>query len=189
MVHENPGQGGSGMLHRLVPDYPLPCYTYVPGRFPHPISDPAGHSFGVSDAKVSSFDPEKWQTSHFYLYGIDLFNSGYYWEAHETWETLWRLFEKGDRTGDFLNVLILIAAAGVKAYEGNLAGIARHLNKAQRHLDSVFRTLTATNCWMGLSYEELRDITVQPMERLPLAEGKVPPIRFYLGALTPQSED
>src|SRR4051794_23916492 len=31
---------------RLLPDEPLPPYSFVPGRFPHPVRDPAGHSFG-----------------------------------------------------------------------------------------------------------------------------------------------
>ena len=31
---------------RLVPDRPLPPYAYLPGRYPHPVRDPLGHSFG-----------------------------------------------------------------------------------------------------------------------------------------------
>ena len=34
-------------------------------------------------------DPEQWHLCRPYLYGIDLFNDGYYWEAHEVWEGLW----------------------------------------------------------------------------------------------------
>ena len=32
-------------IARLVPDEQFPPYSYVTGRFPHPTSDPAGHSF------------------------------------------------------------------------------------------------------------------------------------------------
>jgi uncharacterized protein len=61
-------------IQRLAPDEPLPPCTFVPGRAPHPKSDPAGHSFGVEHAPVAPLDPEHWQESRLYLYGIDLFN-------------------------------------------------------------------------------------------------------------------
>ena len=35
---------------RLVSDEPLPPYSYVTGRFPHPTRDPSGHSFGHAAA-------------------------------------------------------------------------------------------------------------------------------------------
>jgi type II secretory pathway pseudopilin PulG len=50
---------------RLVPDEPLPAYAFVPGRFPHPISDPAGHSFGKEPAVPPQVDPERWQIFSF----------------------------------------------------------------------------------------------------------------------------
>ena len=83
---------------RLCPCRPLPPYSYVPGRLPHPISDPPGHSYGlhlispgeVQQGPVASFSlVSGWQASSDYLFGIDLFNHGFYCEAHETWEQLW----------------------------------------------------------------------------------------------------
>ncbi len=32
---------------------------------------------------------DDWLRCRDYLRGIDLFNHGYYWEAHEVWEGLW----------------------------------------------------------------------------------------------------
>ena len=52
-----------------------------PCRFPHPTRDPAGHSFGVVAAPCPPPDPVRWLDCRPYLYGIDLFNHGYYWEA------------------------------------------------------------------------------------------------------------
>ena len=69
------------MTIRLVPDEPLPPYSFVPGRSPHPISDPAGHSFGHRPQQPPELEPEQWATSKTYLFGIDLFNAGYYWEG------------------------------------------------------------------------------------------------------------
>ena len=56
-----------------------------------------------------------WSQSHDYLLGCDLFNHGYYWEAHETWEGLWNACGRSGTTADFLKGLIKLAAAGVKA--------------------------------------------------------------------------
>src|SRR5207245_6627760 len=65
---------------RLVPDYPFPPYAFVPGRFPHPISDPRGHSYGIKPLPCEPPDPDRWNECRPCLVGIDLFNHGYYWE-------------------------------------------------------------------------------------------------------------
>nr|WP_244447982.1 DUF309 domain-containing protein [Neorhizobium vignae] len=50
--------------------------------------------------------------------GQDLFNHGYYWEAHEAWEGLWQAAKRGSQLRAFLKGLILLSAAGVKIREG-----------------------------------------------------------------------
>src|SRR5712692_7985241 len=103
-----------GRTLRLVPEKPLPPYAYVPGRSPHPLSDPQGHSFGTKPERLDPPDPHYWHVCRPYLYGIDLFNHGYYWEAHEVWEGLWHACGRTGRTAAFLKGLIKLAAAGVK---------------------------------------------------------------------------
>jgi uncharacterized protein len=105
------------MPPRLLPDVPLPPYGFVPGLSPHPVSDPAGHSFGRHD-----------DLPHESLFarGVDLFNHGYYWEAHEAWETLWHAAGRTGPTADLLKGLIRLAACGVKARERRPAGVASH---------------------------------------------------------------
>ena len=49
----------------------------------------------------------------------DLLNHGFYWEAHEAWETLWHAAGRKGEIADFLKGLIKLAAAAVKAREGN----------------------------------------------------------------------
>ena len=73
---------------RLVPDRPFPAYAYHPGRTPHPTRDPEGHSYGMVHDVPQPPNPEDWRACGDYLYGVDLFNHGYYWEAHEAWEGL-----------------------------------------------------------------------------------------------------
>jgi hypothetical protein len=116
--------------HRLVPDDPFPAYAFIPGRFPHPTGDPAGHSYGANPAPPSAVDPERWQECRPYLYGIDLFNGGYYWESHVAWESLWLASGRKGVTADFLKGLIKLAAAGVKALEGKPEGVKSHVTRA-----------------------------------------------------------
>jgi hypothetical protein len=125
---------------RLCPDRPLPPYSYVPGRMPHPISHPAGHSYqqhGIVSGEVSQSSPatlslvSEWRKCREYLFGIDLFNHGFYWEAHETWEQLWIACGRSGREADFLKGLIKLAAAGVKVREGRPIGVQRHASRAR----------------------------------------------------------
>jgi hypothetical protein len=112
---------------RHLPTRPLPPYAFVPGKFPHPITDPAGHSYG---AIPLSGDYE-------FLWAVDLFNHGYYWEAHEAWEAAWKEQGRSGREADFSKGLIKLAAAGVKAREGNAEGVARHARRARELFASV----------------------------------------------------
>jgi hypothetical protein len=115
---------------RLVPEEPFPPYSYVSGHFPHPVSDPAGHSHGAARQPVAPLDTGRWQECWPYLRGLDLFNHGYYWEAHEVWEGLWHACGRTGTTGAFLKGLIKLAAAGVKAREGRPEGVRSHARRA-----------------------------------------------------------
>jgi uncharacterized protein len=128
---------GVGMTMRLVPEKPFPPYTFVPGRSPHPFSDPAGHSFGVAHETPAPLGPEQWQQSQSYLYGIDLFNGGFFWESHDQWEGLWHAAGRKGTTADFLKGLIKLAAAGVKYLEGKPAGVTSHATRAAEHWREV----------------------------------------------------
>jgi Domain of unknown function (DUF309) len=70
---------------RWLPQKSLPPYAYLPGKNPHPVRDPAGHSYHVKPIPVAA---EVSLSSDAFLWGLDLFNHGYYWEAHEAWEGL-----------------------------------------------------------------------------------------------------
>jgi hypothetical protein len=143
---------------RLVPDEPFPPYAYVPGRFPHPTADPAGHSFGVAPplpANVvhANVVSDQWQANRPYLHGIDLFNAGYYWESHVAWESLWLACGRKGMVADFLKGLIKLAAAGVKAREGTPEGVKSHSTRATE----LWRTTihSGRDIFMGFRISEL----------------------------------
>ena len=115
---------------RRLTDLPLPPYTYVPGKTSHPRRDASGHSHGLPEPMVDSFDPFAWRECQTYLFGIDLYDAGFYWEAHEQWEAVWLSVGRVGSTADFLKALIKLAAAGVKQLEGRRMGVNRHLERA-----------------------------------------------------------
>ena len=66
--------------------------------------------------------------------GLGLYAAGDHWHAHEAWEALW-LRRKDSSEGDFLRAVIQVAAAMVKAEQGNMAGVRKNLAKAVANLE------------------------------------------------------
>lgn len=141
-------------LPRLVPGVPLPRYAFVPGRTPHPRSDPAGHSYGHSGPPPEPLEPERWSDSVAYLYGFDLFNAGFYWEAHESWEGLWLAAGRRGAIADTLKALIQLAAAGVKHRESVAAGVVTHARRAAE-LWRIVADETGQTRFLGLNLTAL----------------------------------
>ena len=52
--------------------------------------------------------------------GLDLFNHGYYWEAHEAWEGLWQVADRDGPLRMLFKGLIMLSAAGVKFESANM---------------------------------------------------------------------
>ncbi len=139
-------------------DEPFPPYSYIPGRFPHPESDPAGHSFGKKRSPVAALDPAQWVANKTYLYGLDLFNAGFFWESHVEFESLWLAAGRKGPLADFLKGLIQLAAAGVKHLESNITGVNNHARRAAELWQGVARTLgTVDDMFLGLRLQELID--------------------------------
>lgn len=135
------------MPPRYAPGKPLPPYAYVPGHdLPHPVTDPRGHSStaraapepsapcallrtGSSasrrDLAASLAADDEWR------YAVDLFNGGWYWEAHEAWEGFWHALGRSTPEARFVQGLIHLAAAAVKIREGKPNGVARHTQRAR----------------------------------------------------------
>jgi predicted metal-dependent hydrolase len=154
-------QPGVGIAERRrFTSRPLPPYSYVPGHGPHPVTNPAGHMYGHTFVQQAALDPARWRESSDYLFGLDLFNHGYYWEAHEAWEGLWHVAGRRGTIGDFLKGLIKLAAAGVKAREGNPQGVVRHARRAEELLSKV-QADCRTDTFAGLKLGALIDAAKQ----------------------------
>lgn len=112
---------------------PLPPYRHVPGRSPHPISDEDGHSYNQPELELPDLNEHPWQDCEHYLFGIDLFNEGYWWECHEVLEALWHAAGIGSPAGHVLQAVIQCAASHLKTRTGQLSGGRRLLKHAHKH--------------------------------------------------------
>ena len=135
---------------------------------PWPVSAPdprsAGHMAGYVPQRIAPPDPDRWRECRDYLRGLDLFNYGYYWEAHEVWEGLWHAVGRGGLLGDFFKGLIKLSAAGVKARERRAEGTIRHARRATELLGLTAARLshapsgTGDLRLMGLSPDKLAEM-------------------------------
>ena len=124
--------------------------------FPHPMREPQGHSFGKAHSVASRPCADDWRECEEYLRGIDLFNHGYYWEAHESWEAVWNASGRKGVTADFMKGLIKLAAALVKAREGREQGVARHAARAEQLFQMVRDAVRPEPThFLGLSFTDL----------------------------------
>ena len=118
------------MLYGLMDPAPrysaraFPPYRFVPGKAPHPTRSPDGHSYGRVAAPIT-IDEHGWRACEQYLYAIDLFNHGYYWEAHEVMEGMWQGAGRETPIAVFSQALIQAAAALLKHAMGELAPASR----------------------------------------------------------------
>ncbi|WP_292502028.1 DUF309 domain-containing protein [Mesorhizobium sp.] len=128
---------GAMLRRRWLPEKSFPSYAYLPGRQPHPVRHPAGHSYHSEAMPLAA---EASLDSDIFLWGLDLFNHGYYWEAHEAWEDLWQVADRGAPLRTLFKGLILLSAAGVKIREGKHAAAMRHAGRAA----ALLRRLTNT---------------------------------------------
>ena len=123
---------------RYLPDRPLPVSTYVPGRGRRPATE-TGEVVPTDD----------WRRCEAYLWGVDLWNHGFPWEAHEAWEGPWRA-ATDDRHRELLRGLIQCAAARVQRAAGKSEGAATLLARGLSRLRAV-----GTEPCMGITADEL----------------------------------
>lgn len=98
-------------------------------------------------------DQADWSRSSEYRRGVNLFNAGYYWEAHEVWEGLWHAHERAGPTADLLRALIKLAAAGVKVRQGQPHGTITHAARAAGALARLRAEVGPR--WLGIDLGEL----------------------------------
>ena len=111
----------------------FPPYRYVPGKSAHPTRDRNGHSYGRVLAPIVVTD-QTWRDCESWLFAVDLFNHGYYWESHEFLEAIWHGAGHDTAIGVFAQALVQAAAALLKQSMGQLESAARLASTASAKL-------------------------------------------------------
>ena len=107
---------------------PLPQVAFVPGvstRADRPTAPPP---------RPGSVDLDALATNDDFRFGVDLFNHGFPWEAHEAWEPLWFAAPRDRTERALLQGLIHAAAAAVKAKAGAIDAARGFVDSACEHL-------------------------------------------------------
>ncbi|GIW70673.1 MAG: hypothetical protein KatS3mg102_0215 [Planctomycetota bacterium] len=152
---------------RYAPELPLPPYAFVAPFWPHPEKDARGHSYGRPAAAPRPLEPARWREHLGWRHAADLFNHGYYWEAHEVWEQLWHAAGRTGVVAELCKGLIKLAAAGIKVRQGRPRGVRRHALAAARHLGQVRAALREAGRFAGLDLGAL----IRAAERTAAAAG------------------
>ena len=153
----------------------LPPYAYVPGHWPHPTRDPEGHAFGRDEGPAAPLEPELWRENPIWLEGIELFERGYYWEAHEAWERLWIAAGRKGATGELLSGLIKLAAAGIKIRQG-LTPQALGLGTKASACFARAQAECGAQRWAGLSFPRLQALARQAKTLGPAQASPAEPV-------------
>ena len=149
---------------------PFPTYRFIPGKNPHPTRDRDGHSYNKEPEQVASFDAEDWNSCELYLYGIDLFNYGFWWEAHEALEVVWVAAGRRTEAGLFIQGIIQIAVAHLKEFQGFQATAKR---MAWKGLDKLGHS---KDRYLGIDV-----ITFRSAVKARFSENEVTPVIIELG--------
>jgi hypothetical protein len=188
---------------RYAPAERLPPYSYVPGHgLPHPVNDPAGHLSSrqaraheplIAPAVLASLptDPASRRRelasalagNARWFYALDLFNEGFYWEAHEAWEGFWHALGRTTPEAQFVQGLIHLAAACVKVREGKANGVARHTRRSRELLGDLAATHPGGT--LGLAPESIAAVVAE-LERCAPAcwhTSRTPVVRVLEGRM------
>jgi uncharacterized protein len=124
---------------RYAPSRELPSRAFVPGKTRRPER--------AESVTRESIGAERWRDDEDYLFGVDLYDAGFLWEAHEAWERVWRASaDELQRT--YLQGLIQCAAACLRLAMEEPGGAPRLARAAGEKLELVARR--APDRYMGL---------------------------------------
>lgn len=135
---ERPVEGSEGAPPLFLSDVPFPPYRFVPGHAPHPYMQEGGYAYGESHAPPPHVPTDRWRENHSYLRGLDFFNRGWWWEAHEEWEAAWKVCRDVDPAQhDLLKCLIQFAAAALNLERGHDSAAKRLVDTACNRLGNL----------------------------------------------------
>lgn len=112
-----------------------------------------------------------------FLRGVEQFNAGRFFDAHESWEEVWLAAAEPERT--YLQGLIQIAAAFHHYRRGNLEGARSLLQNGLKKLSG------GPQPFRGIHLEKLREAAAQWVDALTGTPASVPIPRIELAGPCP----
>ncbi len=112
--------------------FKFPNQKYLPGSRKRHLKNVLPRE--LTAEKTTEFGSNSWEESKTYLFAIDLFNAGYWWEAHEILESLWKETERKSNVARFLQGLIQLSAALLKKSQSSEKGARGLKTKGITHL-------------------------------------------------------
>lgn len=136
-------------------DFTLPERPHRPGSGSRP--DSALLAAAKADCPAIT-DPLRWRENRTYRAGWNLFEAGFYWEAHEVWEPVWLACRPNAIEQRFLKMAIQTANARLKAAMGK--------NKAAGRLDDeVALLLSEVKAALGGETKAFMGVDLRTLER------------------------
>lgn len=103
----------------------LPGHAHIPGQTRS--ADPQLENI------LADIDRHPDRLAHRCHYGCQLFEAGFYWEAHEAWEPVWHAARPNSAAALLIQAVIALANAALKIRMGQ-PGAARRLTRQARSL-------------------------------------------------------
>lgn len=119
--------------------FPLPSCRHVPGSGSEPDRAPLEQVKATTPPTVTD---TTWNEVPAYLYGIQLYANGYFWEAHEVWEPVWLATTPNSRERHLMAALIQLTNACLKL-------VMQLPNAASRLLQETADRLIDCGCGAG----------------------------------------
>jgi hypothetical protein len=134
------------IVDRPAHGHPLPEARHVPGTGTMPELALLEEIKALAPTRT---DATAWRDNVPYLYGMALFEAGFYWEAHEVWEPVWMNCAPNSPERHLLQALIQYANAALKRDMGRARATRRLIEACCKHLGRVPRT-SEQGAFMGV---------------------------------------
>jgi hypothetical protein len=145
----------------------MPGGAYNPGTDHAPDREPLETAKRLVPLRFDRFVPAD---DPAFLYGLALHDDGFFWEAHEIWEAVWKAAPMNGRDRLALRALIQIANAGLKQRQARPRAAARLIEEAKALLGELMSRRGAAEpesvagCFRAdVLREELRDRRNDPV--------------------------
>jgi len=124
-LHRQPPCGDASRLMAGPGDAPalgLPRWAHIPGKTPEADRPPLDRAKRLLPSR---FPAEVPAVDHVFRYGVALHDGGFFWEAHEIWEAVWKAAPMNGPDRLALQALIQLANAALKRRMARPAAAAR----------------------------------------------------------------